>query len=160
MKRLKVILTIATLMMTLVGTASAQRDFASIYKECGLGAMLFPDDPIIAVVTNVTWDLGTTAAISELSSPETCKGNASMMAAFLLDAHPQVEQDLSVGEGAYLSSMVNLMGCEGNETAATSALRASFSDAIADDYYSGSDVEKSEALFNAAMQTSEQLCTI
>ena len=135
------------------GTAHADRDFAEIYKECGLGAMLFPDDPIIAVITNVTWDLGTTAVSSELSSPEMCKGNASTMAALILDAHPQIEQDLATGQGEYLSSMVNLMGCESDASAA-SALRASFSDAVENGYFEASDIQKSEMLYNSAMSAS------
>ncbi|GGX52776.1 DUF3015 family protein [Saccharospirillum salsuginis] len=151
---------IFVVMMATIGTASAQREFDEIYKECGLGAMLFPDDPIIAVITNVTWDLGTTAVISELSSPETCKGNASSMAAFILDTHPQLEQDLTVGEGTHLSSVMTLMGCEGNADA-SHAFRASFAEAVAQDgYFDGSDFDKSETLYNAATQISEQYCTI
>lgn len=159
MKNFKILISVLAL-ISMIGTASAQRDFAAIYKECGLGALLFPSDPIIAVITNVTWDLGTTAVSSELSSPESCKGSSAMMAAFLLDAHPQVEEDLSVGEGMYLSSMIGLMGCKGNEAEATVALREAFGEAIGSDYFSGSDLEKSAVLFNAATKTSEQICTI
>jgi hypothetical protein len=152
MKRLKTGITALALAATF-GTAHAERDFAEIYKECGLGAMLFPEDPIIAVITNVTWDLGTTAVSSELSSPEMCKGNASTMAALILDAHPQIEQDLAAGEGEYLSSITNLMGCESDATAA-SELRASFSDAVKNGYFEADNVQKSEMLYNAAMSAS------
>ncbi|MHA7878959.1 MAG: DUF3015 family protein [Saccharospirillum sp.] len=160
MKALKMALA-AIALISIIGSASAQRDFAAIYKECGLGALLFPDDPIIAVVTNVTWDLGTTAVLSELISPETCNGNPARMAAFILDAHPQLEQDLAVGEGEYLASMVNLMGCEGSEAQAISALRVQFADSVAaGSYFDAENVEKAEVLYNAAMSMSDQLCTI
>ncbi|MCH8529237.1 MAG: DUF3015 domain-containing protein [Saccharospirillum sp.] len=151
----------AVAMVSMIGSAAAQRDFAAIYKECGLGALLFPNDPIIAVVTNVTWDLGTTAVISELSSPETCNGNPALMASLVLDAYPQLEQELAIGEGEYLASMVNLMGCEGVEGQAVSALRVQFADSVAGGtYYDADGFEKAEVLYNAAMSTSNQLCTI
>lgn len=147
-------------MMATVGTASAQRDFAAIYKECGLGAMLFPDDPIIAVVTNVTWDLGTTAVSSELLSPETCNGNSASMAAFIMDTHPQIEQDLTIGEGVHLSSVMSMMGCDGN-VQAQQALRAAFADQVmSSDYFAGSEYEKSEQLYNTATSISGQYCTL
>lgn len=160
MKLLKLAAASAVLVST-IGTASADRDFAEIYKECGLGALLFPDDPIIAVVTNVTWDLGTTAVISELSTPESCKGNSAMMASLVIDAHPQLEQDLSVGEGDYLASMVQLMGCEGSEAQATAALRRNFAETAAlGTYFETDALGKAEALYNSAMTTSAEVCSI
>jgi hypothetical protein len=160
MKLFKAVMATVVLVST-IGTASAQRDFAEIYKECGLGALLFPDDPIIAVVTNVTWDLGTTAVLSELSTPENCKGNSAMMASLVIDAHPQLEQDLAIGEGDYLASMVDLMGCEGTEVQAASALRAQFSQAASTGtYFEMDDYSKAEALYNAALTTSANVCSI
>lgn len=159
MKSIKLALAFLAILAT-AGTASA-RDFASIYKECGLGALLFPDDPIIAVVTNVTWDLGTTAVSSELTTPGSCKGGSAGMAQYIIDTHPQIEQDLSVGAGTHLSSMVTMMGCGDNSAAASTALRASFSNAVIEGgYYEANDLEKSEMLFNAAMDVSAQHCTI
>ncbi len=49
--------------LTLSLTAAPQviaREFADIYTECGLGAMIAPKNPTVAAITNVTWDLGTT----------------------------------------------------------------------------------------------------
>lgn len=158
MKSIKLALALVAILMT-AGTASA-RDFASIYKECGLGALLFPDDPIIAVVTNVTWDLGTTAVSSAVTTPGACKGGSVDMAQYIIDTHPQIEQDLSVGAGTHLSSMVSMMGCGDNTAVASSALRAEFSNVVADGYYEANDLEKSELLFNAAMDVSSQHCTI
>ena len=51
----------------------ADREFADIYTECGLGAMIAPNNEAVAAVTNVTWDLGTTAISSDASSEENCK---------------------------------------------------------------------------------------
>lgn len=152
MSKIKVVIA-ALAFATAFGTAHAERDFAAIYKECGLGAMLFPEDSTLAVITNVTWDLGTTAVTSGLSSPGTCQGDASVMAAFIMDSHPQIEQDLAYGEGAYLTSMMTLMGCNQDSSAALQ-LRESFSKSIENGYYEASDVKKSEMLFNSAMSAS------
>ena len=158
MKLLKVVF-LPFVLLTLSLSAHAERSFGDIYKECGLGALIFPEDPIIAVVTNVTWDLGTTAVTSDMSSPDTCHGGKASMAAFILDAHPQIEQDLSTGEGEYLSAMVSLMGCESSVDTSV-ALRASFADAIEQGYFEASDFEKSTMLFNAASTAAAQHCTI
>ncbi len=61
------------------------REFAEIYTDCGLGAMIAPRTPAVAAVTNVTWDLGTTAISSNISSPDSCMGGQAKMAAFIKD---------------------------------------------------------------------------
>jgi hypothetical protein len=84
------------------------------------------------------------------------------MAAFILDAHPQIEQDLSSGEGEYLSALVSMMGCENNANA-IATLRASFSKAVDHGYYPryGTGEEEIRALmFKLASETSAQVCTI
>jgi len=37
------------------------REFGEIYAECGLGGMIGKSNETIAIITNITWDLGTTA---------------------------------------------------------------------------------------------------
>jgi len=54
--------------------SASAREFADIYTECGLGAMIAPNNAAVAAVTNVTWDLGTTAISSNASSADSCKG--------------------------------------------------------------------------------------
>ena len=159
MKSINNLMSILTL-VAMIGTASAQRNFLEIYKECGMGGNIAPSDPILAITTNVIADYGLTAIASELSSPELCKGDSSRMAAFILDAHPKIEQDLAVGEGLYLSSIISLMGCKGSEAEATLALRREFSSATVSGYFNVSELEKSEILFHFATKTSDQICTI
>lgn len=50
--------------------AKKKRAFADIYTECGLGTMIAPKNAAVAAVTNVTWDLGTTAISSDDSSED------------------------------------------------------------------------------------------
>jgi hypothetical protein len=74
-------LALAGLMVTSISAQA--REFAEIYTECGLGAMIAPRTPAVAAVTNVTWDLGTTAVTSNISSPDTCQGGKEKTAAFI-----------------------------------------------------------------------------
>ena len=68
------------------------RDFADIYTECGLGAMIAPKNEAVAAITNVTWDYGTTAISSNISSPDTCKGGQGKMASFIHDSYESLEK--------------------------------------------------------------------
>lgn len=49
---------------TMPAQAKSNRTFGQIYTQCGLGAMIAPHTPVVAAITNVTWDLGTTAISS------------------------------------------------------------------------------------------------
>ncbi len=109
-------------------TSVAQaREFADIYTECGLGALIAPRNEAVAAVTNVTWDLGTTAISSDVSSPENCKGGQAKTAALIFQAYPSVETDLAQGQGEHLSALLNLAGCE-------EALHATVSGALRTDF--------------------------
>lgn len=104
-------------------TASA-RDFADIYTDCGLGALIAPSNGAVAAVTNVTWDLGTTAVSSNISSADTCAGGkekAQKSAAFIVQSYAQLEQDLARGEGEHLTALVAMAGCSGASHAAVAA---------------------------------------
>ncbi len=87
--------------VTLTQPAMA-REFADIYTECGLGAMIAPRNEAVAAVTNVTWDLGTTAVSSNVSSPDSCSGGKQKAAAFIHDAYASLKTDLASGYGAHL----------------------------------------------------------
>ncbi|MEY4766218.1 MAG: hypothetical protein RI907_2891 [Pseudomonadota bacterium] len=101
--------------------AGSTRDFGQIYTECGLGALIFPTNEILAVVTNVTWDLGTTAVTSNLSSPDTCKGGKKKTAAFIYQSYAQLEQDLARGEGQHLNNLLTLASCPAEAQATVAA---------------------------------------
>ena len=86
------------------------REFADIYSECGLGAMIAPRNEGVAAVTNVTWDSGTTAITSNISSPGTCNGGQEKTAAFIHQSYESLASDLSSGSGKYLDTLVLLTG--------------------------------------------------
>lgn len=134
----KALLSAVILSAITVSQPSIAREFADIYTECGLGAMIAPKNETVAAITNVTWDLGTTAISSNVSSPDTCQGGNKKAAAFIYDAYEHIEKDLARGSGTYLDTLLALSGCQaGARPAITSALRADFSNVVANPGYAG-----------------------
>jgi len=137
----------------LLMTQSVQaRDFGAIYTDCGLGGLIGAQvndrtiGNVLAIVTNVTFDLGTTAVISEVSSPDTCAGGSAAVAAFIHQSYDALEQDLASGEGKYLAALKTLSG--GGE-AFELELRSAFAETVASsDYTKQTRYAKSESLYN------------
>lgn len=100
----------------LASTPAQSREFADIYAECGLGGMIFSGESennrILAIISNVTWDLGTTAILSDASSEANCQGGGASTAAFIKQTYPSIERDLARGEGEYLYAMLDIRGCD------------------------------------------------
>lgn len=127
------------------GTASA-KDFGKIYTECGLGAAIAPNTPVVAAITNVTWDLGTTAISSALTSEGTCAGSPAKVAAFISTSYPALEKELAQGEGQYLDTLVSMTKpADMTKEAFVASVRADFAKVAGS---SASNYEKSEALYN------------
>lgn len=147
-KKTMIVAALATLALPQV--ASADRDFAGIYTECGLGAMIAPKSDAVAAVTNVTWDLGTTAILSNLSSPESCKGGKAKVAAFINDSYNKIEKDLASGDGKYLRTLASLATPAGeSKDAFIASLRKDFALVVAsNDYSSATNYQKAEKLYN------------
>jgi hypothetical protein len=126
-------------------TVETGRTIEQIYKECGLGGALFGNSsPILAIISNVTWDLGTTAATSNSMSPETCQGGNVKAAVLIKEAFPSVEKDLASGQGAHLSALNSVANCDSvasvraqyGQYAQTSAYRMATQDQNAQALYS------------------------
>ena len=140
---------LSTTALLFAGAANA-REFADIYTDCGLGAMIAPNNDAVAAVTNVTWDLGTTAISSNASSPETCEGGQGNSAAFIFDAYPSIEKDLAVGSGEHLTALLSIAGVTAPaRDDVTTQLRADFAKLVAAENYSEQTrFEKAENLYN------------
>ncbi|MFH2051244.1 MAG: DUF3015 family protein [bacterium] len=135
------------LAIAVLAQPAAARPFADIYVECGLGAMIAPNHPAIAVITNITWDLGSTAISSDISSPENCKGGQEEMASFIYDSYEHLETDLARGQGVYLDLLMVL--ADETEADFVDELRGRFAALVADEGYSSrSRFEKAESLYN------------
>jgi hypothetical protein len=110
----KIIAIIATplLAISMMSTANAERDFGEIYTQCGIGAMIFKKNETLAAISNITWDLGTTAFSSNMSSDDNCKGSAVAKAAFIHSSYTALEQDIAKGEGQHLNALMDIMKCD------------------------------------------------
>ncbi|RMH44482.1 MAG: DUF3015 domain-containing protein [Gammaproteobacteria bacterium] len=153
MKKLLLSSAIAGLVSLGLGQAQA-RDFADIYTECGLGAMIAPNNAAVAAVTNVTWDLGTTAISSNVSSPDTCRGGQAKTAAFIFKSYEQLEADIAKGQGSYLAQLVELTGAD-DEAQFIAQLRKAFADlASGNDYAEMNRFDKAQALYEMVQKAS------
>ena len=108
--------------LTTVATTSSAAESNNTKKlnpwtQCGIGAMIFKETPVAAVISNIIWDLGTTAVTSNMSSKETCEGAGAKTAMFIQATMPQLEKEIAVGEGEYISAMLELRGCKAEEHA-------------------------------------------
>ncbi len=146
------ILPIATLACgaLLLPQQSEAREFADIYTDCGLGAMIAPNNDAVAAVTNVTWDLGTTAISSNASSEDTCKGGGAMSAALIFKSYPELERDIANGEGEHLDALMALAGVDAaQQSGVVETMRPEFASLVsAEGYATSSREEKAAALYD------------
>ncbi|QKT02773.1 DUF3015 family protein [Ectothiorhodospiraceae bacterium 2226] len=144
-------------------TNATAREFADIYTECGLGAMIAPNNGPVAAVTNVTWDLGTTAISSNATSADTCAGAKEQTASFIFETYPQLEKDIAQGQGAHLDALIAMSGCPAAaREGLTASLRADLAGTVADtNYTSQSRFEQAGTLHQQLHQhIARHSCTI
>ncbi len=151
-------LAIATAVVSMVLPLTAQagitqksgRSVEQIYKQCGIGGMLFGNSSeILAIISNVTWDLGTTAAISDSMSPDTCNGGNVRAAVLIKESFPSLEANLAAGEGSHLTALADVAGCD-----STAAIRNSYGKyAQTDAYATASKQQNVDVLYNIVSST-------
>lgn len=119
------------------------------WVDCGIGAMIFKDVAAGAVISNVIWDLGTTAVSSNASSPETCESSRAKGAAMIQQGIDVLETETAQGQGEYVAAVLNTMGCESaDHTAVVEAVRADFAkDASVAGYQDKSQTERAQAYY-------------
>ncbi|GMM85873.1 DUF3015 family protein [Pseudoalteromonas sp. MTN2-4] len=120
--------------------APAKANQVNPWADCGIGAMVFPDNGTAASISNIIWDLGTTAVSSNVSSQESCKGANVKTAQFIQQTFPVLEQEIAQGEGEYVAAMLNVRGCE-------AAAHADIVSAIRNDY-ADKPAADAQALYN------------
>lgn len=153
------IIAAAAIAFMTTSVSAETKDFGQIYTECGLGGIFGSavndreTSKIIAVVTNVTWDLGTTASTSAYSSDNACANKKVRVANFINQSYEKLEKELAQGEGKYLDALASLaLEGEGSHRAYTSDLRTKFAAVVADEGYSKlSRFEKVEKLYSIAL---------
>lgn len=102
---------VALTIAALAAPSVQARPLADIYTDCGIGGVIFSETSWAAVSSNIIWDFGTTAAISDASSAENCKGGKAQTAAYVFHSYAQLEQDLARGQGEHLDTLMASAGC-------------------------------------------------
>lgn len=81
------------------------------WRDCGIGAMVFPSTAWAAVTSNITWDLGLTATSSSTTSPGQCAGKSASIAKFINQNYALLEEQTAIGTGKHLVTMLEMANC-------------------------------------------------
>lgn len=119
------------------------------FSDCGIGAALFPKIKVAAVISNVIWDIGTTALTSATASPQTCSGKSVETALFIHRTYDELVEQTARGNGDHLTAMLNMMDCgSASHSVTTNAMRQQLSLEIStSSYQSKTATEKSSAYY-------------
>lgn len=131
------------------------------YRDCGIGAALFPETHWAAVTSNVIWDVGTTAVISATASPETCQGAQAQTAQFIFDTYDSIVQQTAAGSGEHLTAMLNILGCSQQSHAAiiSDVRQGVASQVSASDYADKALIEKASDYYDVLIEESFSRCS-
>ena len=154
LKKIILAAAIAVTPFTLMSQAQAARSIEGVYTQCGIGGLIFGDlSKPLAVISNVIWDLGTTAALSDSLSPETCRSVQFKTAVFIQESMPSLEKDLASGRGEHLQALNSLMSCP----VASKAIRRDYGVFAASKQYNSANMnQKAEQLFQIVNNNMEQ----
>ena len=120
------------------------------WRQCGIGAMIFPRTGWAAVTSNLTWDAGTTATSSSSSSESQCAGRASNAAKYIHQNYAVLEEETASGHGVHLVTVLNILDCKKSKhDKIIESVRSNY----AQDLSNG--VQTDEAYFNNLMNVIE-----
>lgn len=163
MKIKKLVLTSLVIATAVPFAAQAQEQEAptNFFADCGIGGAIFKND-IGGVLSNIIWDLGTTAVTSGLSSPETCEGMEVAVAEFINDTYVSISEETARGQGDHLTAMLGLAGCSAqNQSDVITSIRSSFAESLTDPSYTEkSDSQKAESYFNLLKEETAGVCEL
>lgn len=119
------------------------------FRDCGVGAALFPNTGWAAVTSNIIWDIGLTALTSATSSPQTCNGKTTEVAQFIADTYAAVIDETARGDGEHLAAMLEIYGCAADShEQIVGVVRADMGPQVAAPTYASMTInEKSEQYF-------------
>ena len=135
-----------------------QAKAANPYSDCGIGAAIFSDNGAAATISNVIWDLGTTAVTSATLSPDTCTSGSADTAKFILETIDNLESDVAMGNGDHVDALAGLMQCDSFVDIAALAADG-YGDFVASDaYQSASKMDKASAFYDTLKTSNIQAC--
>lgn len=111
--KLTLVAATSAVLLSLVTSPTVQAKDGGInpWKHCGIGAIIFDDNGTAAALSNIIWDLGTTAVSSKISSESSCEGSRVAAARFINDTIVTIEEETVTGHGQHLTAALNMMGC-------------------------------------------------
>lgn len=150
---MKKLLMIAMMVMLPTMTLAKQEQGSgpNVYTECGIGAAIFPTIGWAAAISNVIWDLGSTALSSALTTPGSCNAKKVKTAKLILETLPELEKDIAMGNGKYLTALNDTMGCSATAQGAINAnIRTSYAGIVSDKAYSAkSNIDRANDMYNS-----------
>jgi len=151
MRKLIIFVGLSVASVLFVSNANAESK-PSAYKDCGIGAALFKNDTG-AIISNVIWDLGTTALTSATGSPETCEGFNADAASFILDSYDSLVEETARGQGTHLDTLISIVELsDERKSRVITSIRAHMADIVASTSYLEIDkIEKAELYYNSLM---------
>jgi hypothetical protein len=144
-----------TLSMSSVSFAGGKGDgHLNPWTECGIGAMIFSDTGWAAAISNVIWDLGTTASSTTSSSPGACEGDTIKVAALINETYNNFEEETANGSGQHIVAALNKLGCDSQAHGAiTASIRSDFNTMVRDPSYADqTNSQKAEAYYFNLME--------
>lgn len=129
----------------------------NIWRDCGIGALIFSGTPWAAVTSNIIWDLGLTGSLSTSSSEDQCAGKGASVGKFLYQNYALIEEQTIIGKGEHLAALFNILDCnkQGREEI-TRELRSNLSDYIQSNQYENSDkMKKVQSFYNEFMSKAQ-----
>ena len=137
----------------LVFSSTANAKFIGVYRSCGLGHWV--SGPVlkgnVALTTNVTFDLWSTASSSYLTTPSMCAGPFWAAAKSIDSNYPMLEQDTTVGNDEHVFAMLDILECDDVARQEMSAsIRNDFKQHVENEYdLNASHEEKVANYFNS-----------
>ncbi len=131
----------------------------NVWRECGIGGMLFssPDYAWAAIISNVTWDMGTTATSSAVTSPDLCEGSKASAAQFIYQNYAVLEEETAAGQGVHLSAVLGVLNCHSqSHEAVVGQVRSGLLDLVSQPQYGEKTTnQKAEDYYNLLIQALE-----
>lgn len=139
---------------------AAQHAQINPWSDCGIGAMIFPNNDTAAIISNIIWDLGTTAVTSAEASKQTCKGHNVVAARFVYRSYANLEQETAVGTGEHIVAVLNILGCPNDsEQHIAMAVRKDFAAVLQNPQYtSWNRLEKAKSYYNILKSDTRGFC--
>jgi hypothetical protein len=122
------------------------------FTDCGIGGAIFKNDTA-AVISNVIWDLGTTAVTSAVVSPDTCEGFNVEAAVFIHESYQNLVEETTKGSGAHLDALLNIVDVSTElKGQIVGGLRARIAEVVSDEHYVETDLsEKANFYYSQLM---------